>query len=132
MERIDDFIKKRNKLADGYDVAFDGIANIAIAQRPEKDMSSRHIYVLRFNFERIGKSRNQVIQELRNSGIMTQVHYIPIPLHPYYSKMGYTMEMLPEAASFYKQALTIPLFPDLKKREQERIISAVLRIANAK
>ena len=51
MERIDDFIKKRNKLADGYDVAFDGIANIAIAQRPEKDMSSRHIYVLRFNFE---------------------------------------------------------------------------------
>ncbi|CAB5160622.1 MAG: UDP-4-amino-4,6-dideoxy-N-acetyl-beta-L-altrosamine transaminase [Actinobacteria bacterium] len=132
MKRIDNFIQKRNKLADKYDEAFDGTPNITIAQRPKKDMSSRHIYVLRFNFEKLKKSRNQVMQELRNSGIMTQVHYIPIPLQPYYSRMGYNMEELPEAATFYNQALTIPLFPDLKKREQKRIISAVIKIASGK
>ena len=132
MTRVEKFMKKRNRLARRYDEAFNGVPGIFIAQRPKEEMSSRHIYVLRFDFKKLNVSRNLVMRELRNSGIMTQVHYMPIPLHPYYSRLGYSLDGLPEAAKFYEQALTIPLFPDLKKRDQERIISAVLRIANAK
>ena len=131
MKRIESFMRKRNMLAERYDEAFKDVPNISIAQRPNKNMSSRHIYALRFDFSTLNLPRNVVMRELRNSQIMTQVHYIPIPLHPYYSKMGYSMEMLPEATNFYSQALTIPLFPELKRREQEKVITAILKIVRA-
>jgi dTDP-4-amino-4,6-dideoxygalactose transaminase len=60
--------------------------------------------------------------ELRQNGIMTQVHYMPIPLHPFYQKLGYTMEQLPNALNFYFQTLSIPIYPRLSFRKQKKIV----------
>ena len=66
--------------------------------------------------------------ELRKNGIGTQVHYIPIPAHPFYSKLGYTIADIPEAFAYYEEALTIPLFPGLRKRQLKKIINSLNRI----
>ena len=60
--------------------------------------------------------------ELRQNGIMTQVHYMPIPLHPFYQKLGYNMEQLPNALNFYFQTLSIPIYPRLSFRKQKKIV----------
>ena len=59
---------------------------------------------------------------LKERGIGTQVHYIPIPLHPYYQKLGFSVEKLPEAMSYYYDALSIPLYPGLKQSQQRKVI----------
>jgi dTDP-4-amino-4,6-dideoxygalactose transaminase len=63
--------------------------------------------------------------KLRKKGIMTQVHYMPIPLHPFYQKLGYSMEKLPNAFNFYSKTLSIPVYPKLSFRKQKKIIKTL-------
>jgi dTDP-4-amino-4,6-dideoxygalactose transaminase len=60
---------------------------------------------------------------LLERGYTTQVHYIPIPMHPYYARLGYTLERLPETREYYREALSIPLFVGLTDEQQRRFIS---------
>jgi dTDP-4-amino-4,6-dideoxygalactose transaminase len=62
------------------------------------------------------------MKNLKEVGIISQVHYIPIPSQPYYQQLGYSTSDIPNAFSYYEETLTIPLFPSLKKREQRRIV----------
>lgn len=56
---------------------------------------------------------------------MTQVHYMPIPLHPFYKELGYSMEKLPNALNFYFKTLSIPVYPNLSFRKQKKIIKTL-------
>ena len=60
-------------------------------------------------------------------GIMTQVHYIPVYRHPYYQCMSSVSE-LPGAEEFYSGCLSIPLFPEMKKTEQQKVINALKKL----
>jgi dTDP-4-amino-4,6-dideoxygalactose transaminase len=66
--------------------------------------------------------------KLLESGIGSQVHYIPIPLHPYYQKMGYAIENIPESMAFYNETLSIPLFPNLSGRSQRFVVRTLRKI----
>ena len=59
---------------------------------------------------------------LKEGGIGSQVHYIPIPAQPFYQQIGYNISEIPNAFSYYEEALTIPLFTSLKGRDQRKII----------
>ena len=61
------------------------------------------------------------MNELRGKGIITQVHYIPIPLHPYYKELGYDVHNLPNAMNFYHQVLSIPIYPKLSILKQFKV-----------
>jgi dTDP-4-amino-4,6-dideoxygalactose transaminase len=61
------------------------------------------------------------MNKLRKIGIMTQVHYIPIPLHPYYKGLGYDVDNLPNTMNFYSQILSIPIYPKLSIAKQFKV-----------
>lgn len=124
-KKLDRFIARRRELAKKYDEAFAGIKNCCPAQKMGRDLSGHHLYVLRIDFEKLGKSRGQLMQELRARQIGSQVHYIPVPAQPYYRKLGFRPEDCPEAQAYYRQALSIPLFYDLTDEQQEQVIFAI-------
>ena len=66
------------------------------------------------------------MMKLRSVGIGTQVHYIPINSQPHYQKLGYNSLETPNALNYYYQALTIPLFPGLSFKSQQKIIKSIL------
>ena len=68
------------------------------------------------------------MNELKKKGIITQVHYIPIPLHPYYKKKGYNMKNLKNTKKFYDEIISIPIFYNLKNIEQQYIIKQISKI----
>ena len=78
------------------------------------------------NFEKIGKSRNRVMRELRDQNIGTQVLYIPLHLQPYYSEK-YKLKMgdYPEAEKYYRECLSIPFFPKISKSEAKLIVKVL-------
>jgi UDP-4-amino-4,6-dideoxy-N-acetyl-beta-L-altrosamine transaminase len=125
MKRLDSFMKLRLQKAIAYDEAFKHEVNFRSAQSVSKGNSGNHIYPIRINFDKLGVNRSQLMEKLRGLGIGTQVHYLPIPLHPYYRKLGYTSDTIPEAMRFYSECLTIPLYPKLKSWEQSHIIKAL-------
>lgn len=124
-KKIDKFIGRRIALVKRYDAAFSGMKNCRPAQTMDRDQSGHHLYVLRIDFDSIGLNRGQLMQELKSRGIGSQVHYIPVPAHPYYRGLGFNPEDYPNAQKYYKEALSIPLFYDLTDEQQELVISAI-------
>jgi dTDP-4-amino-4,6-dideoxygalactose transaminase len=62
------------------------------------------------------------MKKKRELGIVTQVHYIPIPMHPYYSKLGFEMKNLVNAKNYYNNCLSLPIFYDLSDNQQKYVI----------
>ena len=75
--------------------------------------------------------RRFVYEELRAAGIVTQLHYIPIPLHGLYRDLGYgepAMASLPNARAYYEQALSIPIFPAMTDADVDRVAGELRRL----
>jgi perosamine synthetase len=127
--RLDAFLARRRALVAVYDRAFAGFRHCRPAQTAGRDESAHHLYVVRIDFTAIGKTRAQLMHELRARDIGTQVHYIPVPAQPYYRKLGCRPECYPHAQAYYREALSIPLFYDLTDDQQQYVIGALRELA---
>lgn len=121
MKKIDRFMKKRRAIAKRYDKYLSNIKNIKKSQSKSSSVSANHLYTIKIDFTKIKLSRNDLMGKLRKIGIITQVHYIPIPLHPYYKQLGYDVDNLPDTMNFYFQILSIPIYPKLSIFKQLKV-----------
>lgn len=124
LSKIEVFLARRRALVNAYDQAFIHLRNARPAQG-ERNRSGHHLYVLRIDFAGAGTTRAALMQELRAREIITQVHYIPVPAHPLYRRLGFKPEDYPHAQRYYEEALTIPLFYDLTDAQQRHVIASV-------
>lgn len=130
LARIDNFLLKRKNLAINYDNFFSNIHNVSITQRHGRHQSSNHLYILRFDFNNLIISRNELMIKLRECGIYTQVHYIPVPTQPFYRNLGYNSKNLNNALKYYEECLSIPIYYDLKYEEQRYIKNTIAELIN--
>jgi UDP-4-amino-4,6-dideoxy-N-acetyl-beta-L-altrosamine transaminase len=121
MKKIDRFMKKRQAIAKRYDKYLSNIENIKKSKSKKSSVSANHLYTIKIDFTKIKLSRNDLMGKLRKIGIITQVHYIPIPLHPYYKQLGYDVDNLPNTMNFYFQILSIPIYPKLSIFKQLKV-----------
>jgi perosamine synthetase len=128
LKRLDRFISKRRKIARFYFDSFKENVNFTIPRGFNLDQSSHHLFTIQIDFNKTKKSKNQIMHELRKSGITTQVHYMPIPLHPYYLSLGYSVDNIPEAMNFYYSTLSIPIFPDLSRGEMSLVVKLIKKV----
>ena len=130
LKRINVFLKKRQKIADYYNKKFIGFNNIKILAPKPGNLSSNHLYILQLDFKKLKISKQEFIDKLKRKGIVTQVHYIPVTMHPYYQKLGYSIKSTPEAIKYYEQALSIPIYYGLTEYQQNHVISSIKKILN--
>lgn len=122
MTRLQEYVRKRNLLAEVYDAA---LGNLPL-KRPGRlggATSAFHLYVVRVNAVR----RRAVFDALRTEGIGVNVHYHPVHLQPYYRALGFHEGQFPVAEAYYSQAISIPLYPGLSEADQSAVISALQR-----
>jgi len=72
-----------------------------------------------------GKTRLKLFNCLKENDIFCQVHYIPVYWHPYYQRLGYKKGICPKAEKFYERIISLPIYPELKRKEQERVIKVI-------
>ena len=135
LSRLGAFMERRRAIVGRYNGAFTGTSWI-VPPGVRAPASGRHIswhlYTLQIDFEALGKTRTQVMHELKQNGVNTQVLYIPVYLQPWYrSTYGYGAGKCPVAESFYKQALSIPLYPAMSDNDVDRVIEAVEQLAES-
>lgn len=129
LNKLDFFKKRRREVIAMYNKAFADMRYLKTPYEPENVCSCFHLYVTQIDFESLGKSRAQVMQELRDRGIGTQVHYIPVPTQPYYKKtFGYKDGDFPVAEKYYEQELSLPLYPGLSDDDVNTVIKAVKEV----
>lgn len=125
LKKLEQFLVRRTALARSYDQAFAGMQTIRPAQSSGRDRSGHHLYVVRINYAAAKISRAELMHSLRAKQIVTQVHYIPVPAHPHYQRLGFKIEDYPKAKSYYQDALSIPLFVGLKDEDQQLVVNSL-------
>ena len=126
LSRLDEYVSRRHELAVRYDKLLASFPLLTPWQHPDS-YSSRHLYVIRLKEGPNNKERKQVFKELRDTGIGVNLHYIPVYRHPFYEKFDFNKNMFPEAESYYREAITLPLFPSLSELDQDSIVEALNR-----
>lgn len=124
LKQLDNFVSVRNDIATTYNHAF---ANSTVAHLTQSDdcYSSYHLYIVRLTKCNVEKHKS-VITGMREQGIIAHLHYIPIHLQPYYQALGFSEGDYPNAESYYKQAVTIPLHPAITVDEQQFVINTLI------
>jgi len=118
LQKLDKSNQKRRMLAKRYDQAFSKIKEIKCPVIKQDIISAQHNYVIRC------KDRDKLHLFLRDKNISSGVHYMPIHLQPYYRKT-YPDIYLSTVEKEWKKLLTLPLYPDLKREEQDYIINCI-------
>jgi len=129
LSKLETFLEKRNVLANYYDKLFSDYSGITPLQQNSKIYSSYHLYVVRID-SLTNQQHATLVANLRESGVFAHVHYIPIHMQPFYISLGFKIGDFPNAEKYYQQAVTLPLFPDLKEDEVEHIVALFVDIVN--
>ncbi|HET7551439.1 MAG TPA: DegT/DnrJ/EryC1/StrS family aminotransferase [Gemmatimonadaceae bacterium] len=112
----------RREHAAYYDRAF---ADVPEIRTPIIDAGNESIY----NQYTLRVERRDALKEhLTGEGIGNAIYY-PLPLHlqPCFAYLGYREGSCPEAERAAREVISLPVFPELSRAQQDRIISAVLR-----
>jgi UDP-4-amino-4,6-dideoxy-N-acetyl-beta-L-altrosamine transaminase len=124
MSRLDEFVAKRHAIAARYDELLKYLPVITPVRSPE-GYSGMHLYVIRLKLDEIGRTHREVFEALREQGIGVNLHYIPVYRQPWYEKMGFEPGYCPEAEQYYKEAISIPMYPGLTEALQEQVVDAI-------
>ena len=123
MRKLDRFVARRREIASLYDRAFDGIP--ALLTPPRCEGHAYHLYPLRFRAE----NRARAFAGLGKRGVHGMVHYLPVPLHPYYrDRFGYKRGDFPHAEELYAREVSMPLFYGLSDEDVASVVDAVLAV----
>jgi UDP-4-amino-4,6-dideoxy-N-acetyl-beta-L-altrosamine transaminase len=124
LARLDEYVARRHALARQYDEALAGLPVVTPWQHPDS-YSGLHLYVIRLQLERIGRSHREVFDALRAAGIGVNLHYIPVHTQPYYRGLGFAAGQFPEAERYYAEAISLPLFPGITEAQQAEVVAAL-------
>ncbi|MDD5491128.1 MAG: UDP-4-amino-4,6-dideoxy-N-acetyl-beta-L-altrosamine transaminase [bacterium] len=127
LRKLDCFVKKRREIVDKYNKAFNKNGYFAVPYEKDSVLSSYHLYVIRIN-ETYTKLQARIFSELRKNGLGVQLHYIPLYRQPYYRQRDFNASDYPEAEKYYRQAISLPLYPDLTAAQIQQVIKTVLKV----
>jgi UDP-4-amino-4,6-dideoxy-N-acetyl-beta-L-altrosamine transaminase len=131
LKKLNPFIEKRREIIDQYNQSFKDIPFLITPYEKPGLSSAFHLYVIKIDFEQIRKTRSEVMDQLRDNNIGTQVHYIPVHTQPYYQKnFNYKPGDYPVAENYYQSTLSLPLFPDMSKDDVQNVIKNIINLKN--
>jgi len=129
LKKIDYFLRRRRRIFEAYNNAFAGNEFIIIPFESPDCFTNWHLYVLQIDFDALGKDRADIMRNLKNKGIGTQVHYIPVHTQPFYkNNFGTRWGDCPRAEVYYKKCLSLPIFPAMTNEDVNKVITFILEI----
>jgi perosamine synthetase len=129
LAKLDLFLERRRTLAARYDRLLTEIAGVRPVGAGTPDtQSAYHLYAVLLDFEAAGRERSTVMKGLRERGVLTQVHYIPLPMQPYYVQRGADINRYPGARAYYEQVLSLPMYPHMQDTDVDRVVGALAAV----
>lgn len=133
LRKLPGFIERRREIVAQYNAAFysfDWLQTPQLLREEGSDAVSWHLYTVQIDFQQLGKTRIEVMTELHEQGVGTQVLYIPVHLQPWYRQTyGYSLGKCPRAESYYTKALSLPLYPSMSNSDVNQVITAISCLA---
>lgn len=126
MVRYPALLKRRREIIEKYDRAFKPLGVHTLTHFTNEHISSGHLYITRI-FKKNGEpvsdgERREIIIKMAERGIVTNVHYKPLPMMTAYKNLGFDIKDYPNAYAQYANEITLPLFSRLTDEEVDYII----------
>ena len=127
LNKLNKFILKRNKIANFY------ISNLRseFIIHPhvlKENKSSFHLYCIRIKKIKSLSMKKKIFEKFKKKGVLLNVHYIPLHYHPVYKKLGFKKGDLINSENYYKEAVSLPIYYELKTKEQLKVINLLKSI----
>lgn len=124
LARLEQYIERRHELAERYNRLLTNLP-IKTPVLSQEGTSAFHLYVVRLQEADAGISKHDLFCALRERGIGVNVHYIPVHTQPYYRRLGFQLGDFPAAENYYREAMSLPLFPSMSFQQQDAVIEAL-------
>jgi dTDP-4-amino-4,6-dideoxygalactose transaminase len=126
LRKLERFAARRLELVELYKAE---LANVSQLELPEDCTDGRHswhLFIARLNLDKLTIDRGEFIEELNRLGVGTSVHFIPIPLHPYFARWAnLSCNRCPRALALYERIFSLPLYPSLTNNQIKEIADRV-------
>jgi len=127
LKRLPDFAARRKTLVAAYQMAL-ASANIPVTWQPSAHDTVFHLFAVNIDFAALGTTRTEAMAGLRERGIGTQVHYIPVHRQPWWQHHAIGQRDLPGADVFYRNTLSLPLYADMADDDPARVVQALSEV----
>ncbi len=132
LERLEQLQRRRAEIAGAFNEAFANDPAFKPPVTPPHVDPAWHIYPLRIRSEALTINRDQFFEELKAQKIGCSVHFIPIHFHPYYhDRFGWPEGSLPHAEAYFREEISLPLYPGMSDADVADVIEAVTGVADA-
>ena len=129
LRKLERFIARRAECAALYNELLADVEELELPARSAECRHAWHLYMVRLNLDKTSLTRNEFIEELRAHNIGTSVHFIPVPLHPFFASWKETaINDCPRAMELYQRMVSLPLYPSLRHQDLVRIAASVKQI----
>ncbi len=129
LRKLSTWTARRREIAARYDASFVELPAVTPLQVRPRVSHAYHLYVIRFDLERMNADRKTLFTALRSAGIGVNVHYIPVHLHPFYrERFGTGPGMCPVAEAAYERIVSLPMYPHMADADCKRVIDAVSEV----
>ncbi len=131
LKKLEGMTARRKHLADLYNQLLGNREDLLLPPDSEMARHCWHLYVMRLNLDALSISRDEFIQELKAQGIGTSVHFIPVPMHPFFAPWASREEnRCPKAMKLFQQIISLPLYPGMTEDQIRRVAVSVKEIAD--
>ena len=131
LKKLEGMTARRKHLADLYHQLLGNREDLLLPPDSEMARHCWHLYVMRLNLDALSISRDEFIQELKAQGIGTSVHFIPVPMHPFFAPWASREEnRCPKAMKLFQQIISLPLYPGMTEDQIRRVAVSVKEIAD--
>ena len=130
LRKLDTWLARRRDIAAMYAAAFAELPEIEpVVSLPDRE-HAWHLYAVRLRLEQLRVSRRDIFRALAAENIGVNVHYIPVPWHPYYAALGYRRGRWPIAEAQYERLLSLPMFAGMTDADVDDVITAVTKVVS--
>jgi len=116
INRLDEYVIKRNHISCWYDSKFNNTKFIPLINKSNR-VSSKHLYVIRLCDNHT--DRNNFVNYMLSNDIGVNIHYRPVYQHKIF-KINKTLK---GAEEYYTGAVSLPIYPTIKNKNLEKIIN---------
>jgi len=126
LPRLEAYAKRREELVARYRGGLEDLPEIELPAVPREGRHAWHLFVIRLRPDQLRIDRQGFIRKLNEMQIGVSVHFIPIPLHPYYRRrLGVSPEDFPVALSNFERAVSLPLYPRLTNDDVDYVAGVI-------
>ncbi|MBX9615393.1 MAG: UDP-4-amino-4,6-dideoxy-N-acetyl-beta-L-altrosamine transaminase [Caulobacteraceae bacterium] len=130
LRKLDRFAARRRAIIARYRTALSDLSWLALPHDAGDQRVCYHLFVARFDFDALGRTRAEVMAALAAEGVGSQVHYIPVYRQPWHTGLARdAMQQFPANEDYYARCLSLPLYPAMTDDDVEQVIAAVRGLA---